>query len=179
MQKIAHIYALVDEFNEIRYVGSTGMEIQRRAIEHHRHRNLDKDRYNPELNAWLRTMDRPPQAILLQEVAWPDRLKSETVWTRWARILYGELLLNQMDGAVPTDELKARRRANKSGHYQPHTETGKANISDGMKRSWAFRKACGAEQARLEKEMNCKLYPIPRTPEELNSQMAAETPMAA
>lgn len=180
MQKIARIYALLDETGDMRYVGSTGLELKQRAAEHHRHRNLDRNRRNPRLNAWLRGMDRPPQAVLLQEVAWPDRLTAETLWTRKARSLYGDLVLNQMDGCTPTEDLKAQRRVNKSGHYVPHTEEAKARISAGMKRSWQFRKDCAAEQARLEAEMGCKLYRLPTTVEELRQQTAeTDTPMAA
>jgi hypothetical protein len=180
MQKTARIYALLDEHGETRYVGSTGLNIDQRAAEHHRHRNLDDNRHNPELNAWLRTMERPPQAVLLQEVAWADRITAETLWTRKARALYGDLILNQMDGATPTDKLKEKRRVNKSGHYVPHTEEAKARISAGMQRSWAHRKAIAAEQTRLEQEMGCKLYRIPRTVEELRQQMAeTDNSMAA
>jgi len=64
-RRIARIYALVDAQNDIRYVGSTGMDIRERASIHHRHRNSDTDRGNPELNAWLRSLERPPAAILL------------------------------------------------------------------------------------------------------------------
>lgn len=179
MHKIARIYALLDEPGDIRYVGSTGLELKQRAAEHHRHRNLDSNRRNVRLNAWLRSMDRPPQVVLLQEVAWPDRLAAETIWTRKARALYGELILNRLDGATPTEAMKEERRVNKTGHYIPHTEQGRANISAGMKRSWAFRKACDAEQARLEAEMGFKLYRLPRTVEEYHAQIAAELPNAA
>lgn len=178
MRKTARVYALVDEQGDIRYVGYSGLDLAQRAAEHHRHRNLDLNRCNVRLNEWLRSLPKPPQAVLLQEVDWEDRLKSETEWTRWARGVYGDLVLNRMDGQTPTEELKAERRA-ASTPRRPHTAEGRANISAGMKRLWATRKALAAEQARLEQEIGGKLHRIPRNAEELHSQLATEFPMAA
>jgi hypothetical protein len=171
--KTARIYALVDAHNDIKYVGSTGMDIQERARIHHRHRNAVK-RGNEELNAWLKSMERPPVAVLLVEVAWPDRIKAETHWTRWARGVYGAELLNKMDGATPTEEILRRKRENRLGHYRPHSAQAREKISTGVRRHWVKRRGFTAEQARLELELG-PLYRLPRSAEELADQINLST----
>ncbi|MFI6334152.1 hypothetical protein [Streptomyces sp. NPDC050535] len=169
--KLARIYALVDAFETPRYIGSTSLDIQKRAAVHHAHRN-DADRGNPGLNNWLRSLERRPKAVLLQTVVWADRIKAETHWTRWARGTYGSELLNVLDGVTPTPAESARRRDRKAGHYRPHTPESRAKISEGVRRYWEFRRACDAEQARLEAEMGGKFYRLPRTGEELQAQLS-------
>lgn len=170
--RIAYIYALVDDFGDIRYIGSTGIAPQERAAIHHRHRNSDDHRGNPELNAWLRSMEHPPQAITLTEVAWADRIKAEANCTRMARQTYGRLMFNKMDGATPTDELAARKKAQRLGHYKPHTEEGRLRISAGNKRAWERRRMFLDEQRRLEAVMGGKLFRLPRTAAQLREQLA-------
>lgn len=170
----AYVYALVDDFENIRYIGSTGMSIQDRATVHHRSRHR-ASRSNEALNSWLRSMERPPKAILLQKTVWADRIKAETHWTRWARGAYGRQILNVMDGATPTAEVLARKKAQRLGHYRPHTEEAKARISAGVRRTAAFRKACDAEQARIEAETGASLFRIPRTLDEYRQQILQAT----
>lgn len=169
-QRTANIYALVDEHNDIRYVGSTGMDVQDRSAIHHRHRNSDTSRGNPELNAWLRSLEHPPKAVLLQEVAWADRIKAETHWTRWARQTHGRLMFNKMDGATPTDELAARKKAQRLGHYKPHTTEGRSRISAGVRKAAARRRSFVAEEALLGSVYG-KLFRLPRTADELREQV--------
>lgn len=169
--KTANVYALTDEFGDIRYVGSTGMDVKERAAVHHRHRNSEATRGNPRLNAWLRGMERPPRAILLQTVAWADRLKAEASWTRYARVLAGGELLNILDGATPPADELARRREQKLGHYRPHTPEARARISAGRKRAWEFKRQCDEWQRLAEEEMGVTLYPIPRTIAQYQSQI--------
>lgn len=171
MTKTAYIYALVDDFGDVKYVGSTSLTPQERAAVHYRNRRTARG--NDELNAWLLGLSAAPRAILLQEVVWADRLKSETRWTRYYRALAGSTLLNKMDGVVPSAALAEHKRVNQLGHYRPHTTEGKARISSGVKKAWDRRRACAAEQARLEKVYGGTFYRIPRTVEELRAQLLA------
>lgn len=160
-KKKAYIYALTDADGSIRYVGSTGMNVNRRSAIHFSHRNQPTDRANPGLTAWIRSLDAPPRSCLLQVVAWEDRFKAEAAWTRMYRSVYGDTLLNILDGATPTAETVERRKRNKSGHYKPHTDRSRDLISKGVKKSWEFRKACMEEQHRLEAELGSPLEKIP------------------
>ncbi|MEU0752003.1 hypothetical protein [Streptomyces albogriseolus] len=109
--RLAYIYALIDDEGRARYIGHTGKPLngtQSRAYVHWAHRKLDDDRRNPRLNAWLRTLDQPPQALVLDAVPYAQRFESEGFWTHCFRWALGNQLLNISTGSEHAPETRAR-----------------------------------------------------------------------
>ncbi|GHG15413.1 hypothetical protein GCM10018777_31440 [Streptomyces albogriseolus] len=118
--RLAYIYALIDDQGRARYIGHTGKPLngtQSRAYVHWAHRKLDDDRRNPRLNAWLRTLDAPPQALALAAVPYAQRFTAETAWTHFFRWATGEQLLNINAGNQKVPEVIARVSATQKRHH--------------------------------------------------------------
>lgn len=109
--RLSFVYALIDDDGRARYIGQTSRPLEGRLGRpnvHYRHRYLDADRRNPGLNAWLRTLDAPPQAIVLEVVPYAQRLKAEAFWTHCFRWALGDQLLNISSGSEHAPETRAR-----------------------------------------------------------------------
>ncbi|MFE1046323.1 hypothetical protein ACFW5S_10880 [Streptomyces olivaceus] len=146
--RLAFVYTLVDDHGHARYVGWTGKPLEGfrgRAYTHWAHRKLDADRGNHRLNAWLRTLDQPPQTLVLEAVPYAQRFAAEAFWTRSFRWALGSKLLNINCGSSIAPEVVARKRELRLGHYTPHSDETRAKISAAVRRAHALRKAATLE----------------------------------
>ncbi|MFE1024979.1 hypothetical protein ACFW5I_10490 [Streptomyces sp. NPDC058818] len=141
--RLAFVYALVDDTGRARYIGWTGRPLdgfRGRAYTHWAHRKLDADRGNVRLNEWLRTLDGPPEMLVLEAVPFEQRLKAEAAWTHCFRWALGSRLLNVNTGAAIAPEVIERKRALKLGFYGPHTLETRTKISAAVRRANERRK---------------------------------------
>ncbi|WML79158.1 hypothetical protein [Streptomyces sp. VNUA74] len=139
--RVSFIYALLDDTGQARYIGCTSRPLdgfRGRAYVHWAHRKLDADRGNTALNAWLRTLDQPPQTLVLEAVPYDQRFKAEAFWTTCFRWVLGGQLLNLSTGARPGPADIERRRA-----YR-HTPETRAKISAAQRLAHERRKYAAA-----------------------------------
>ncbi|CAL9379521.1 hypothetical protein [Streptomyces sp. enrichment culture] len=114
--RVSYIYCLIDTDGRPKYIGQTSRPLdgcKGRASVHYRHRFLDDDRRNPRLNAWLRTLDRAPETVVLEVVPYEQRFKVEAAWTRCFRWALGDQIFNINTGAEVSPEVTARISATK------------------------------------------------------------------
>lgn len=128
----AFIYAFIDpDSGAVRYVGESINPENRRRWHWHQRKY---DAGNMELKRWLRSLDGPPEMMILAEVPYEKRYDVERLITIGIRRVMGDLLLNMNAGQQPSAESRARMSAAKTPEIR-------ARISKRVTEIWAQRKA--------------------------------------
>lgn len=109
----ADIYALLEPGSrKVRYVGHSADAARRVREDHWWHRFQEKNRKcNPAFNAWLRSLDGPPEFFIFETVPYADRYKAERYYTDLLRQIPGVELLNINSGGMPVPGHLARMSA--------------------------------------------------------------------
>ena len=144
---IAHIYALLEpETRKPRYVGHS-RDVKARLRQHWMYRQGAIQKKNPQLVAWICSLDDPPEYFIFESVPWELRHKAEHYYTDLLRQI-GMDLLNINSGGYLSAKHRAKlaaagvaantgrkqspeERARRSG--RSHTLEWKADMSAKMK----------------------------------------------